>query len=110
MKDTNDFLRNLPKVPDGVISCTIDIVGLYSNIPNEKGFCFPKKTLNGWENKAVSTESLTELAELALKNNYFEFNDRLRKQKEGAAIGTKFAPSYLLLLTCDQVIYEEGKI
>ena len=40
----------------------------------------------------MSTESLTELAELILKKiNYFQFNDRFRKQKEGTAIGTKFA-------------------
>ena len=47
-------------------------------------------------NKTVSTESLIKLAELVLKNNYFEFNDRFRKQKEDTAIGTKFAPHYAL--------------
>ena len=40
IKDTNDFLRklqSLPKLPDDVILCMIDVVGLYPNIPNEKG-------------------------------------------------------------------------
>ena len=40
IKDTNDFLRKLqnhPKLPDDVILCMIDVVGLYPNIPNEKG-------------------------------------------------------------------------
>ena len=40
----------------------------------------------------MSTESHIELAELVLRNNCFEFNDRFKKQKEGTAIGTKFAP------------------
>ena len=49
-----------------------------------------KKALDKRRNKTVSTESLIELAELVLRNNYFEFNDRFKKQKEGIAVGTKF--------------------
>ena len=95
IKDTNDFLRklqNLPKLPDDVILCTIDVVGLYPNIPNEEGLLFLKKALDKRRNKTVSTESHIELVELVLRNNCFEFNDRFKKQKEGTAIGTKFAP------------------
>ena len=35
IKDTNDFLRKLdalPSLPEGIILCTIDVVGLYPNI------------------------------------------------------------------------------
>ena len=42
--------------------------------------------------KNMSTDTLTELAELVLQNNYFEFNERYLKQIQGTAIGTKFAP------------------
>ena len=45
----------------------------------------------------MSTESLIELAELVLRNNYFEFNDKFKKQKEGTATGTKFAPPYAII-------------
>ena len=45
----------------------------------------------------MSTESLIELAELVLKNNCLEFNDKFRKQKEGTAIGTEFAPPYAII-------------
>ena len=45
----------------------------------------------------MSTEYLIELAELVLKNNYFEFNHRFSKQKESAAIGTKFARPYAIM-------------
>ena len=45
----------------------------------------------------MSTESLMELAKLILRNNYFEFNDKFKKQKEGTAIGTKFAPPYAII-------------
>ena len=47
----------------------------------------------------LSTESLIELAELVLKNNCFEFNDRFRKQKESTAIGTGFTPTHAIILT-----------
>ena len=95
IKDTNDFLRklqNLAKLADDVILCAIDVVGLYPNILNEEDLLFLKKALDKQRNKTVSTESHIELAELVLRNNCFEFNDRFKKQKEGTAIGTKFAP------------------
>ena len=40
IKDTNEFLkklRSLPKFPDRIILYTMDIVGLYANIPHEEG-------------------------------------------------------------------------
>ena len=78
IKDTNDFLRklqNLPKLPDDVILCTIDVVGLYPNIPNEEGLLFLKKALDKRRNKTVSTESLIELAELVLRNRTLFLSD-----------------------------------
>ena len=56
IKDTNNFLRklqNLSKLPDDIILCTIDVVGLYPNIPNEEGLLFLKKTLDKQQNKTV---------------------------------------------------------
>ena len=70
---------------------------MYPNIPNEEGLLFPKKALDKWRNKTVSTESLMQLAELVLRNTYFEFNDKFKKQKGGTAIGTKFAPPYAII-------------
>ena len=58
---------------------------------------FLKKALDKRRNEAVFIESLIELAELLLRNNYFEFNDRFKKQKEGTAIGTKFASRYAII-------------
>ena len=55
---------------------------------------FLKTALDKRRNEAVSTESLIKLVELLLRNNYFEFND---KEKEGTAIGTKFAPPYAII-------------
>ena len=73
---------------------------MYPIIPNDEGSLFLKKALDRGRNKSASTESHIKLPELILKNNYFEFNDRFRKQKEGTKfgiIGTKFALPYVII-------------
>ena len=34
------------------------------------------------------------MSDFVLKNNFFEFNGKVKRQKSGTAIGTKFAPPY----------------
>ena len=100
IKDTNDFLKKLrilPDLPQDSIICTIDVVGLYHNIPNEEGLRFLRNVLEKRSNKNVSTDTFIELAELVLQNNYFEFNERHLKQIRSTAIGTKFAPPYAII-------------
>ena len=45
------------------------------------------------ENKIPSSD-LVAMAEFVLKNNYFEFDSKVKKQISGAAIGTKSAAPY----------------
>ena len=47
----------------------------------------------------LPVEDLVDLARLILKNNYFEFDNKIYKQKLGTAIGTKFA-SCLQIFLC----------
>ena len=75
----------------------MDVVALYPSIPHEEGLKGIKNDLDSRTDKTVSTSSLLELADLALKNNYFEHNSKIYKQEQGTAIGTKFAPSYAVL-------------
>ena len=53
------------------------------------------------EDKQISSDTLAELAEIVLKNNIFEFDEKTFKQKRGTAIGTKFAPPYAILYMAD---------
>ena len=58
IQDTNDFLKkieNLPPLPDNLIFCTIDLVGLYPNIPHEEGLIAIKKALDTRKDKTIST-------------------------------------------------------
>ena len=100
IKDTNDFLKKLNELrdfPDEFIFCTIDVVGLYPNIPHKEGLEAIRKALNKREDQTISMDSLILLAECVLKNNVFEHNMRYFKQLNGTAIGTKFAPPYAIL-------------
>ena len=99
IQDTNDFLKkiaNLPPLPDDLILCTIDVVGLYPNMPHE-GLITIRKALDTRKDKTISTDSLIKLAECVLKNNIFEHNKSVFKQLREAAIGTKMAPPYAII-------------
>ena len=104
IKDTNDFLKklcSLPNLPDDIILCTVDVVGLYPNIPHEEGLSALRKRLDLRQEKYVTTSTLVELAEVALKNNIFTFKEKTLKQKRCTAIGTKFAPPYSVLFMAE---------
>ena len=107
IRDTNDFLKKLRDLLDSQekwIICTIDIIGLYPSIPNEESLIFLRKLLGKRSNKHVATDTLIEVAEIVLQNNYFEFNERYFKQKRGTTIESKFATPFAIIY---MVILEE---
>ena len=109
----NYFLQkigDLGELPENAIPCTIDVFGLYPSIPHDEGLGALRVSLDGREDKSVSTNSLVELAELVLKNNFFEFNGSYFQQLRGTAIGTKCAPSYaiLFLAALEEKLLEES--
>ena len=57
---------------------TTDVVGLYPNIPHEVGLKALEKALNSCTNKKVSIEDMVKMAKFVLKNNYFEFNGKVK--------------------------------
>ena len=81
---------------DGAILCTRNIVGLYINTPHGEGLTSLRRFLKTRDNKQISSDTLTELAEVVLKNNIFEFDETTFKQKRETTIGTKFAPPYAI--------------
>ena len=100
----NHFLSNLKslgKLAQGAILCTIEIVGLYPNIPHSEGLTSFERFLELRDNKQISSDTLIELAEIVLKHNIFEFDEKTFKQVRGTAIGTNFAPPYAILFMAD---------
>ena len=104
IKNTNHFLRkikSLGQLPEGAILCAVDVVGLYPNIPHEEGLASLRKFLDERTEKKVTTETLLELAEIVLKNNIFQFNEKNLKLLRDTSIGTKFAPPYAIIFMAD---------
>ena len=79
-----------------------DVVELYPSIPHDSGLEALRKALDNRENNKFSTDDLTKMTEFVLKNNYFEFNGKVKNQISGTAIGTKSAPPYACIFM-DQV-------
>ena len=81
IKDTGNFLnklRELGSVPQNALLVTVDVVGLYPSIPHQDGLDALSIKLEQREDKKISTEDLLEMAQFVLKNNYFEFNSKVK--------------------------------
>ena len=105
IKDTGDFLnkiKNINAIPENAILVTADVVGLYPSIPHQAGLEALREALDKRKTHKVPTSKLIKMAEFVLKNNYFQFSDKVYQQISGTAIGTKFAPPYACIFM-DQV-------
>ena len=97
IKDSNDFIEKikyLKNIPDNFILVNTDVVGLYPSVPHEAGLRALKEVLERRKEKKISTQDFVKIAEVVLKNNYFEFNRQVKHQILSKAIDTKFAPTY----------------
>ena len=90
-------LGSLPNLPDDIILCTVDVAGVYPNIPHDEGLSALRKWLDLRQEKDITTSPLVELAEVVINNNIFTFKEKSLKQKRGTAIFIKFAPPYSIL-------------
>ena len=84
----------MQNIPERAILVMTDVVGVYPSIPHKVGLNVLREALDDRENKHIPTDKLLKMAEFVLKNNYFEFNGKVKKQLLGTAIRTKFAPRY----------------
>ena len=96
LRDTPDFIS---KISDIVVSqsdilFTMDVTGLYTNIPHDEGIAVIRKILDTRELLIPSTNNLIKMLELVLKLNNFKFNNKHYLQVSGTAMGTRVAPTY----------------
>ena len=67
--DSGDFIKKfkyIDHVPQDAIMVTADVIGLYPNIPHDAGLKAFRKSLDNRENKKISTDDLTKMAEFVL--------------------------------------------
>ena len=63
IKNINEFLKelhSLPKLPGGIILCTMYVAGLYPNILHEEGLSALRKRLETRKEKHVSTGTISK--------------------------------------------------
>jgi hypothetical protein len=99
LQDTPDLLRhfenlNQEELPINAFPISIDVVGLYSNIPMEEGIECLREALNTRKDQTTPTTLLITLLTLVLSLNIFEFGTQLFQQLLGTAMGTKVAPTF----------------
>ena len=58
---------------------TADVVGLYPSIPHDEGLLALAEAL---DKRSINTDLLFEKADFVIKNNFFEFDDRIFQQLE----------------------------
>jgi hypothetical protein len=80
-------------MPPNAFPVSIDVVGLYSNIPTEEGIAAMRRALDTRQDKTVSTPTIINLLSHVLQMNIFEFNTDLYIQNVGTAMGTIAAPT-----------------
>jgi hypothetical protein len=100
VKDTTHFLQltsKLGTIPEGALLVTLDVVGLYPNIPTVQGITAAKQALDRSRpgaNVKPSNRILIKLLHLVLRRNNFVFNGQHYLQLRGTAIGTKLAVGF----------------
>ena len=89
---------------DGVALVSLDIESMYTNMSLDLGKSASKEYLDSRNSSntdpdslKVTTKSVLEALELCVKNNYFQFNSKIFKQKDGVGTGIKMAPPFTCL-------------
>ena len=101
VKDDWEFIRNFPRSVN--FECElfpVDIVSLYTNIPHALGVEAVSYYFDKYRDKIprrFTKEFMIESTLFILNNNNFFFDEVFYHQKEGTAMGTKFAPPYACL-------------
>ena len=81
------------KFPKGTFPVSIDVVGLYNNIPNDEGLKAFEEALKTREDQSVPTSLLVKLKKLVLTKNILEFDKEFWVQVIGTAMGAPSAPT-----------------
>ena len=103
IRDSKSILSQLEnlQLPSDVLLVTIDVAALYLNIPHREGIEATLRHLyqNNSDNQEVPfpPNVTRQVLTFILDYNFFLFGDRVYKQIQGTAMGTKMAPHYATL-------------
>ena len=100
LRDSSQFIAEIEQldVPPNSLLVTIDVTSLYTKIPNKEGLQACHEAFISLENTNLQqppAEVLTNLLEIVLKNNVFEFDGKCYKQLSGTATAPAYANTFL---------------
>ena len=72
-------IKDIPFISSNAILVTADVVGLYPSIPHDSGLKALRNILDKKKNQNISTVDLIKMTEFVLRNNYFEFNGKVKQ-------------------------------
>ena len=107
IEDINEKIEKGEVSLDKVALITLDVEQMYNTMTEELAFKGSKEYLKKKEQEVrsglivdennVTPESILAGLELCLKNNYFQFNNKVYQQVSGIGTGLKLAPPYACL-------------
>ena len=80
--------------PTGTIPVTLDISGMYTNVPLEEGLRSFEAAMNMREDQTIPTEFLVRLMRFVCTSNIFVFDRKLFLQLLGVAMGSRSSPTF----------------
>jgi len=92
------------------ILCTMDVVDLYTMIPQTEGVLSIRKMLDHLGLKQISglkTETIIRLSRFVLQNNFFTYDGKFYRQVRGGAMGS---PLTLTMANCYMFFFERNII
>ena len=93
------------KVPENTILVTMDVVALYPSIPIDDGVAPVRNKLETHETDidllGLSIGDIERLLKLILNNNFFQFNGKVYRQRQGIAMGNHLAPPLAIIFMDD---------
>ncbi|CAF5037179.1 unnamed protein product [Rotaria sp. Silwood1] len=87
--------------------CTIDVMDLYTMVPQTEGVLSLKKMLDHLKLKQIGglkIETIIRLSRFVMRNNYFSYNNKFYHQVRGGAMGS---PLTLTIANCYMFFYEQ---
>ncbi|XP_078541845.1 uncharacterized protein LOC144827386 [Lissotriton helveticus] len=101
VRDTMQIINQVDNVKfdqDKQLLVTLDIVSLYTSIPQDPALSTMRRVLDRRiQPPQVPTDFIIELLEVAMKKNFFVFQDEYFFQSKGVAMGAAFAPDLAIL-------------
>ena len=82
------------RIPKHSLLVTIDVVSLYTSIPQHEGTQAPLEAIEAANASDLGRDVLQALFDIVFVGNFFRFDRQVYSQLVGTAMGTKMALSY----------------